>query len=120
MTPNDVLRNVRDLIARGWCQRVWAKDADGNTVLPNNPRAIAWCLSGAFYSLVTATAQNVWQEAYNCVFDLLPGPYGSARDSEFRIGVGMVPYNDAPGRTRDDVLELLNRAIDSLETRGGR
>lgn len=81
------LKAARALIERGWCQGEYAKDADGEAVGVREPRAVAWCVRGACY------AANV---------SALP-LYDVQRD--------LTNWNDHPGRTQAEVLNLFDEAI---------
>lgn len=57
MKTSDVLKRVAVRIGDPdrWCQGNAAEDADGNSVLPTDERAVRWCMTGA----VSAEAPSV-------------------------------------------------------------
>ena len=42
-----VLKKAKDLVKKGWCTNASALDAIGEPVVPTDPRACRWCLTGA-------------------------------------------------------------------------
>lgn len=96
----DRLREARELIERGWCQYWDALNADGMAVYPNSDSAVAWCMGGA--------CQRV-------------GLHEGVFESFLIRAVGSSPswtnewpyldFNDAPGRTKAEVLAAFDRAI---------
>lgn len=94
-----LLRAARALVAAGWCQGVWARDADGNGVMPFDHRAVAWCLSGALAAAAPPVFGPAWMDALDRVYQVLPKC------------VTTISYNDVPGRTQADILALLDAAI---------
>ena len=49
---NRVMERAAELTASGWCAGALARDADGNNVDPNSPKAVAWCAEGALKKAV--------------------------------------------------------------------
>lgn len=93
-STRQILIEARNLIAQGWCQGALARDADNFEVLPTNYSARLWCVAGA----VDAVAQNVFaaQNVFNTLLETL--------------GVNSISvWNDAPERTKVEVLELFDR-----------
>jgi hypothetical protein len=100
---HDVLRETATLIRRGWCCGADARDCFGIAVAASDPTATAWSLPGA----LAVVSEN--PEA-----DL-----GALRDALWGIS-GVIPdwslddWNDAPGRSQDQTLEMLAGASTSL------
>jgi hypothetical protein len=87
------LTEARALIAQGWCQGDYYEDSDCGT---------KYCAVGA----IRAAAED---QSYFYCLDYL------GQTLAFMIGSGRynVPnWNDAPGRTQQEVLALYDRAID--------
>lgn len=102
-TFSQEFREVRKLIEQGWTQGAYARSASGYSVDSNStPDAVCWCLSGAIIRVATAQAIPVYK-----IRDRL-------REVLFlRVGNGsIVVWNDAPLRTKEEVLALLDFAID--------
>lgn len=107
----DLLHSIRDRIASGWCQRYWAVDRNGLACSANDADATAWCLSGAFHAGLILPFQPLsdsptWWEAIDRITATIREEVGA--------DIGMIAYNDAPGRTQEDILRLLDRAIVAL------
>ena len=104
----EVLGHARDRIEDGWCQ-LWSMrvSADGDT---------EYCALGALnQGLMDCKGlrrrdiyerMDVSNAAYKSLQDVLP-----AECSDDMV----VVYNDAPGRTKEDILELYDRAIESVK-----
>ena len=96
-TLKDDLIKARSFIERGWTQGTYARNANGQPTLCTGPDAVAWCMGGACKIAV----------GYNSLFACLP----------LRVALGSVvksevpPYNDAPGRTKEEVLAVFDKAI---------
>ena len=103
MTAKQILQEGRTLIEKGWTQEKFARDADGDAVLAKSPRACAWCAEGALY----AVEKNFLAvgEAISLLDDL-------AKDQEYDSACD---FNDHPDTTREDVLDLYNKAIKRCE-----
>ena len=107
MNDLTVLKEVRSLIETGWTQDVLARSEEGIQCDPEDEDAVSWCLTGAI-------RRAIWQ------FPSLPGrPLYSLRiELVLRAAAGgskiksLVLFNDAPGQTKDTVLDLIDRAIE--------
>ncbi len=99
MTPKEVLIRGKERLERGWCQGASARDASGNKSDPESPNAASFCVFGAMHER--------------------EGPYASDRARELirrvlgaKLGDGAIAiYNDTPGRTKEEVLALVDKAI---------
>lgn len=113
-----VLRTARDILAtKTWGQHLEARDIYGNIVQATDPRADCFCLSGAL--------RKAWFEQLQTL------PPASVLEGlpVFRItqlicegtGVPMpiVHWNDAKGRTKRDVLRLIDEAIKYWQAKEG-
>lgn len=96
MTTVEILRRARERIARGWCQHVNARAADGREVEPSD-RAVEWCAVGA-----------VWRDV-----DALLAVERVLQLRGFSDALWV--WNDQPGRTQAEVLALFDEAIADLE-----
>lgn len=122
--PRDVvrfLRAVRALLERGWATGTDACDADGNPVHLRSVTACAFCLRGAILR-AEADAEPAWRLSDSAFVAITKAIYAHlSRDigaDEFQ-GDEMIPivthFNDANGRTKADVLAVVDAAIDALE-----
>ena len=87
MTPAEIMDGAADLIERtGWTQAVDARDANGGEVDIDSPRAVCFCMGAALFSASKG-----------------PLPPESCRLFEQPVHT----WNDAPGRTKAEVLAAL-------------
>lgn len=100
-----VLERALQLIRSGWNQRATALDLSGKCVWFTSPSAVSWCLVGALLK---------------GIHDLSPGApkgiFALCQSSAFQIvksavGCPLQTWNDEPGRARQDVILVLERAI---------
>jgi len=106
-----LLERVEERLRLGWCQGSSGRDAEGNPVRADSPKAVKWCLSGALAlegSLFVKEHEgdDTAYESYKiaaCALTDETLDYGS-RES----------YNDAAGRQLADVLLLVRCAIERL------
>ena len=105
MTEKEVLEKARELLAHEgvWCQGASALDASGLVCSHESRWAVSWCLIGA---VETVSARNAVKgsttvSALDIIHWTIDGP----------DHMGIVSWNDAVGRTQDQVLDLLDRAI---------
>jgi hypothetical protein len=101
-----MLSEARRLVGRGWCQGVSAATVDGSPTAPWSPQAACWSAAGAFIA--------VW-ESYR-PDEQRGGPYLAAfQDAQLAlVTVTQEPlkdWNDAPGRSKDEVLAAFTHAI---------
>lgn len=99
-----LLLQARKLIGQGWTQHADARDCEEQAVEPWSPHAVAWSLLGALVAALEAeTAENeafaVGQLAAACV------ALAAVIDHDL-----LEAWNDHPSRTKEDVLDALDRA----------
>jgi hypothetical protein len=99
------LRLARSKLEFGWTQTAPARDASGNVTPTDDAGAVCWCVFGAVH---VVSDYRTWENAWKCVERAAceAGFYG-----DHGTGNGPVRFNDAPGRTQAEVLELIDRAI---------
>lgn len=104
MNGHDVLRETAALIGRGWCCGADARDCFGVAVAASDPAATAWSLPGALA----------------CVSEKPSADLDALRHALWGIS-GVIPdtslegWNDCPGRSQAEALEMLAGASSSLE-----
>lgn len=92
----DVLKQAREKIARGWTScGVYALDQTGALVDYDDPRACKFCMMGALRSL--AVSEWLVEQAKSAI--------------RAQIDASIVYWNDAAGRTQEEVLAAFDRAI---------
>lgn len=100
------LKEVRALLARGWCQGTSARNIRGFSVSEQASTAVAWCVAGACYRICDNWMAN-W---------IVPAIGAVVRERGFG---SFSAWNDAEGRTQAEVLALLDEVIDTADTKGG-
>jgi hypothetical protein len=92
--PGDtrLLRRARELVAEGWCQRAFGKQISGKQ---------HFCMSGGVMNanIELQLCGAAEREALHRLQALIPGR------------VGITYFNDAPGRTKEEVLAVFDKAI---------
>jgi hypothetical protein len=100
MLIKDVLITARARCEKGWCQKAAAVDAEGNRVDTVSDEAVAWCMLGG----MVECDYDTWDPARNLLMEFLDGQYISQ-------------FNDTPGRTKEEVLAIFDKAIAAAEER---
>ena len=106
-----LLKETRTVLERGWTQEVYARDANGHVIYPENKDACQWCISGA---LRKASRFSDYDDA-----EKLPPGYPEAYRAILSAcpDFDLVRYNDEEGRTQADVLDLMSRAISRVDNK---
>jgi len=100
-----MLAHAHDLISSAWTQHADARNAAGDPVEPWHPDAVSWSLLGA---LVASYERLVWAEGEGAALAELANACVVLADV---VDSGSLPaWNDAPGRSRADVLAVLDAA----------
>lgn len=89
---------TRLLTEKGWTQGALARDKDGEKTEWHLETACSFCLRGA---LVVASWQHGMQAQMSA---------RSRLEMALAVPGDTVSFNDAPGRTREEVLDLIERA----------
>jgi hypothetical protein len=108
-TLTEILARARVLIdAGGWCQRAEARDSTNRPAHPAGPSATSWSLTGAIYAAArfdgTPERRSRYEAAVAWTAQVLGSPPGA--------------WNDADGRTREDVLGAIDTALARLPSVG--
>jgi hypothetical protein len=101
--PERILARARQLVAYGWCQGAEARDGDGGSTNAWSPLAVRWSLLGALVAAVDLPPDP--PAAY-----LGPLRRALAALAEVMDEASLARWNDAPERTRDDVLAIVEAA----------
>jgi hypothetical protein len=100
-----LLRHARALVERGWTQHADARAADNSAVRPWDDRATSWSLLGALVAAVERIAAThgedtaVSELAQSCIL------LADTLDTD-----SLEHWNDAPSRTREEVLAAIDHA----------
>lgn len=105
MTTLEILRRGRERVAKGWCQKAQARDADGFSSNADSPSAAQWCAIGAIVDEADESGARL--EAQRA----LRGALGRSRLTYYAV----VEWNDTPGRTQAEVITLFEKAIAAEE-----
>jgi hypothetical protein len=99
-----VLKKMKTYLNKGWCQCAEARDKNGKPCDPRSRKATSWCLTGAV-DKATGNASDA-----NC------GLYMDVLEQVGNKGGKCIEYwNDADGRKKEEVLELIDNLIIELE-----
>jgi hypothetical protein len=96
MTKKEVLIQAKAIIERGWCQGTYAIDNDGHPVDFDSQKAVAWCIRGAT-CLIAPDGYHNRYGAHELIKSITITPISQ--------------WNDEPGRTKEEVLDVLTQAI---------
>lgn len=106
-TVKEVLIATRYIINSGWCQGTYYQDENNNYVgidIDNKEAALpmikSCCLSGALHLVEVPKNNLAFGKAYNLVIKA--------------VGDSIARWNDGPTRTKEQVLNLLDKLIASL------
>jgi hypothetical protein len=94
------LAEARKLIAQGWTQGAYKRVVNG---------VECWCISGAIDKAAPDDKPN--ELAFAALFHALGDD-----DLYLSSSSNLTGWNDAPGRTKEDVLALIDRAISKEAT----
>jgi hypothetical protein len=103
--PPDLLTGARRLIQQGWTQHADARAADDTPVSPWNPTATSWSLLGALVASLEQLAAYLGEPA--AISDLARA---CIKLSDILDADSLEQWNDAPGRTADEVIDALGSA----------
>lgn len=102
-------------VGMGWVQHVLARSATGIIVKPTSWDAASWCAAGALNVMPEWPIEPQYLGAdyldQACRMLGWERPFGEA-------SADFVLYNDAIGRTQDEVLDMFSIAIDLAEAAG--
>lgn len=87
------------LIRRGWTQYAYARNAEGVNVDEDAPSACAWCIRGALWK--AGARAEVHDAVDAAVAEVIGKPYPHE-------------FNDTPGRTQEEVIQLLETVKERL------
>jgi hypothetical protein len=110
VSPFEILDSARDLVARGWCQNTMAQDSHGAGVDPSSRHACAWSASGAVLAAWRSTCPT--DEALDRAFTSLVHANLALAGS---VPITPDEWNDANGRTQEQVLQAFDRAAVVLD-----
>jgi hypothetical protein len=110
ISPFEILDTARDLVAQGWCQHTMARDRQGADIDPRSRHACAWSASGAVLAAWRRTCPT--DEALDRAFVSLVHANLALAGS---VPTTTDEWNDAGGRTQEQVLRAFDRAAVVLD-----
>lgn len=116
MKTSDILRRSLEVLRTyGWAQGNWAYDHRGMTVFASAPDAVKFCAIGSIYkTLNTDVLSDEASRAVNCLESQMPSRE-SLQDPDFHEFDGAADYNDAVGRTFEEIVVWFNKSITQAE-----
>jgi hypothetical protein len=101
--PDLILVRAADLVTFGWCREAEARDAHDAPAEPWSAHAVRWSLLGALVAAVDLPPEP--QPAFL-------GPLRRALSALAEVieEPSLSKWNDAPGRTQEDVVRILEAA----------
>lgn len=92
--PIEECKTVAELLAspERWIKNSWAKDAEGNAMFGNNPKAVCFCLGGAIHRIYGEL--NPIERSSDFVID--SEAYAKLRSL---LNINPLSFNDAPETT---------------------
>lgn len=112
VTTRDVLHRAADLLEEfGWAQNYYAFSDSGCHVEPTSSAAVRFCAVGA----MTRAAWDLTRDEHDFDPDVALGLVGyRAFDGRGRVtSCGVPAWNDAPGRTKAEVVQKLRDAAEA-------
>ena len=106
-TSTEILNAAADLLEPdgAWCQREYARDADGYVTTPYSSNAVSWCAMGAIARTCQITDEASAEDFYR------------ARDRlretlAWEGSPDTADWNDATERTQAEVVAMLRRVAE--------
>ena len=106
MSAAEILNRAADIVSQpgAWTQGRTARDKDGAAVASHTPEAVCFCAIGAI-NRAAFEASTDWAGS-----DLAYAMLSRQLRSDMPEALGVATWNDTPGRTQDEVANLLRRA----------
>lgn len=116
-----LLAHIHRLLSQGWNQGPTAQNAQGRECAPESPQACSWCLMGAgtragveLAQLSPYTIPQLLQAEHRLVNRLT-----HHLNRDVACPMAAVTWNERPGRTQSEVLQLLESVLTDLDFRIG-
>jgi hypothetical protein len=101
-----VLEAARLLIEKSWSQGVAWRDSNGNPC--DEADAVSYCLIGAIHKAANSLSLDVASEISARV-------WANSAVHPYIGGLSIPVWNDMPGRTKEEVLSVIDQGIQRLE-----
>lgn len=116
------LDKLGDLIARGWCQGVYARSKRGRKVNEGSELAVCFCIQGGINKLSAPHGYDFRHRmrevlAATLTIELREGlPKSIAQRIQAVCGAELIEWNDKVDRTQDQVVKLCRDTAQRLRT----
>lgn len=107
----EVVQAVRAEVAKGWTQGTNQIDESGHWVARDSPMVVARCLYGALLYGALVYATNFPLGRYPLLDTAYATIAAEVRTDKDQTMNSLVAWNDAKGRTQDEVLDMLDKLI---------
>ena len=112
-----IFKMATNLVKTGWCQKAWAMNHEGRDVIPTDPSACQWCLTGALEkSLIDNGYDHRGGNDSYCEFQKIYGAMCAFLKHYNGIDGTLADWNDDDLREKDDVIAALTKALDHAKT----
>ena len=101
----ETLKKGKKRVEAGWTQGVWARAVEGQTVDPDDSRAVEWCASGAI------KGPNI-NAALHWLSHVIQPEIDPMKVDVLILGHFIVNWNNEKERTQEEVLEAFDLAIE--------
>jgi len=102
------LREARRLIKKGWSRKAYARDRWRHPVDSSSKRAVCFCATGAINRATWGKNFSITEQAETQIKNVISS-------NGFH---NIVDWNDAMGRTKQEVVRAFTKAIQTLEAIG--
>lgn len=108
-TKRRIVEAAIEKLKTGWTQGEMAEDRAGRPVGSTSHEACRWCLLGALRAAGAPADDSIFSALHRALRRRCAkeSPSGG-------VALSLVAWNDAPERTRDDVISLLKEVAEDL------
>jgi hypothetical protein len=110
------LEQGQELVRMGWCQFHAAKGVRGQAVWPHSEAAVQFCTTGAVIRVTwpwdeedSTELHHLTQDCYDLLAQAIKEDGWEDDRPPWHV---IADWNDAPGRTKEDVVALYDAAIE--------
>lgn len=107
MKTDELLLEAIKKIEQGWCQGAKARDLEGEPIRPQGHAACSWSIIGALDARIMAPFSRDATRASNVLYSL----------TKEVDPVSLSAWNDAPERTKEEVIALPQRVRMNVQTK---
>ena len=101
---------MRSLIAKGWCQKSYARKKDGSSCHMSDPNACQWCLCGTL--ILSKMYSTQLSEAMRKVLNQRMEPNLIAKTPGLHSRI--LAWNDDVATNQQEVLDVIDEVIDQI------